>query len=133
MKKYFLFFLMVVLLSCSDVREEPRDISELSHEQKISQVQKLFMPDKNEVSSPWIEHTKSETWILHTKWWESISWTIQKPIENTSQKDPTYWKDGVLKIKSASGKEIFTPEEIDLIESATDAEIDKLIDIIFKE
>lgn len=43
---------MVVLLSCSDVREEPRDISELSHEQKISQVQKLFMPDKNEVSSP---------------------------------------------------------------------------------
>lgn len=133
MKLYSFFFLSIALLSCGRVNQSQESISEISHEQKIIQVQKLLAPQEEDSS---VTHRQGQADGLNLPWWEYASWKVQSPIEDiTHDQNSIEGAQGILQENNEylSGGEIFTQEEIDLIESVTDAEIDKLIEIIFKE
>jgi hypothetical protein len=125
MKKFTYLLLLIVLFSCSkhkEVKEENipiivwNTIENDFENEKIDQIKNLLKDNKN--IEPIIE-----TWAQNN---------IQKNESPIKIKDKTPIITPINKtIKSKTS--ILTEEELNIIENTTDWEIDKLIDILFKD
>ena len=138
MKLYFYLFFLVFLFWCSQASETNDPVTqELTQEQKISQVQNLFWVNQTQVVDSWakvIESTQIKE--VSTNKQKSIPpqevpLSEVKPESVTLQELPT--EQPPMETPTVSDETPFTQEEIEVIENTSDAEIEELIDIIFKE
>lgn len=149
--KYLFFIFLIVLTSCarSDTSLQWEQ-KEISPEEKIAQVQQLLDIDSVENTQSWDSistqpmrtETKTQvttsfevlTWIITSEnVWVQVSEPIVKEQNSESQEEPTQSLSTLDTQESNWDSETFTPDELDVIENTSDAEVDELIDIIFKE
>lgn len=113
----------MLLLSCSQKQESENNTNLIEQNntswdtldsEKIDQIKNLLETDNKETTvNTWIEEKTN----IKTN-------TPNKPKINTENKNT---------IKENTETWVLTEEEIDIIDNTTDAEIDELIDILFKD
>lgn len=125
MKKYIIIWILVMLTSCSQKHETNNNTNFIETEninwdtldsEKIGQIKNLLSDEEKDST------INSSTWVIN-------------PINNNIKKIDS--ENTILKDKTNNFIEtdtwILTEEELDIINNTADAEIDELIDILFKD
>lgn len=131
MKKKFYVLVGILLTSCGVPKEPmPESISISTEDEKIAQVKELLAPKEMGKAEVIIDSTGAiieETPPTLPKLPQTESGNI---LETLPISPPTVSNNFT---GTAVAEDPFTPDEIQIIENTTDAEIDELINIIFSE
>lgn len=124
MRKFIIIWILILLTSCSQKNEtnntnfiETENINwETLDSEKIDQIKSLLSDEEKDST------INSSTWVI-------------KPTNNNVKKTdfPTIIINDKTNNLIKTDTWILTEEEIDIIDNTADAEIDELIDILFKD
>lgn len=154
MKKITLLIIIFFMYSCSILNTEKQNIDNSSYEyideKKLKDIRNILKPDditeekiSNNTGEELITNTKEElknqTWSKITENKKQINNTKNKVInKNIDPKIENILESSWTEIKNENIIQnteswIFTEEELNIINNITEWEVDKLIDILFKD
>lgn len=134
MKTYIYLILLIFLSSCSifknEINKEDNFWNESISQEKLNDIKTLLSPN-----------TKENTEIVSQSWKVILTWSEVKKEEikiiNPPKKieviQDTKKQETTIENTEIYESWVLTQEEIEIIESTTDSEIDELIDLLFKD
>lgn len=134
MKTYIYLIILIFLSSCSifknEIEKENNFWNESINEEKLNDIKTLLSPEIKENTE-----IISQSWEVISTWTEIFKQEkeiIPKPKKIEITQD-TKKQENLSEVKKNYESWVLTPEEIEIIESTTDWEIDELIDLLFKD
>lgn len=134
MKTYIYLIMLIFLSSCwifkNEIEKENNFWNENINEDKLNDIKTLLSPEIKEN----IEII-SQSWEVISTWTELIKQEkeiIPKPKKIEITQDIKK-QESVIEVSENYESWVLTPEEIEIIESTNDENIDELIDLLFKD